>query len=140
MLKRISKWTYGRVKSNDKYATTISMTFEGHSKFKTFYGGFVSLALNLVLLIFTIAMISSLFQRSLTDKSSNYIVKDLSSDTTKHYIGKSTFAFALRLTGPNPGALLDKSYFSLKANVMNYSRFNQGYNYTSNAISIELEL
>jgi hypothetical protein len=38
-------------------------------------------------------------------------MKDRSYETTKHYIGKNNFAFAIKLVGPNPEILLDPSYY-----------------------------
>lgn len=54
------------------------------------------------------------------------IVKDLSYDKTKHYISRSTFAFAVRLSGPNPELILDPSYFEFSYDISNFKRNNGG--------------
>jgi hypothetical protein len=65
------------------------------------------------------------FQRSNTNKSSNTMARDLTNDATKHYIGKGTFAFAVKLVGPYPERLLDSSYFILNM-YMNQARRIEG--------------
>ena len=43
-------------------------------------------------------------------------------DTTKHYIGKSTFAYAIKLQGPDPNLIFDSSYFTFEFNQVEYTR------------------
>ena len=42
------------------------------------------------------------------------MARNLVKDSTKHYIGKGTFAFAVNLVGPNPEKIMDPRYFSFK--------------------------
>ena len=66
------------------------------------------------------------------------MIKDLTYDTEKHYIGKDTFAFAVKLTGPNPELLLDTSYFRFSVNNVKYSR-DASYGLTKTVVPIEME-
>ena len=67
------------------------------------------------------------------------MVKDLTYETEKHYIGKSTFAFAVRLVGPNPELLLDTSYFRFSVNNAKYDR-DASFSIAKTVVPIEMEL
>jgi hypothetical protein len=66
------------------------------------------------------------------------IVRDLSYDNKKHYIGKGTFAFAVKLSGPTPELLLDTSYFAFTYEISKFKR-NPGSGITIEFESIEME-
>ena len=58
--------------------------------------------------------IAIIFRRGDTKKSVNRIIRDISKDTTKHYIAKGTFAIALSmLNETEDNLLLDPQYFTL---------------------------
>ena len=60
-----------------------------------------------------------IFNRSRSENSINKVVNDLSNDETKHFIGQSTFDFAIgymNVTGSGSARyLLDQTYFNVKA-------------------------
>lgn len=82
--------------------------------FKTLLGGITTVIVRLLILAISVSLMVTIFQRSNTSKTTSSTIKDLSVDTEKHYIGKSTFAFAMKMIGPNPVKLLDTSYFTLR--------------------------
>lgn len=49
-------------------------------------------------------------------------MKDLTIDKTKHFIGKSTFAFAVRFIGPTPEKLLDPTYLNFNMYESHYDK------------------
>ena len=67
------------------------------------------------------------------------MIKDLTHDSSRHQIGKGTFAFAVRLTGPNPELLLDTSYFRFSANNAKYSR-DSNFALSKSFNEIEMEI
>lgn len=60
--------------------------------------------------------------RSDTNKSVTSVVRDITYDTERHYIGKGTFGFGLKITGNNPASLFDPDYFAFYANVLSFKR------------------
>lgn len=100
------------IKNFDMYPTRVNLTYKGKSEFKTLYGGTVSMAIKLIILVYAIGQILLVFTRGNSIKNTNKIVKDLTYDTTKHYIGKNTFAFAIGVIGPNPELMFDPTYFN----------------------------
>ena len=41
-----------------------------------------------------------------------------------HYIGESTFAYAIKLQGPDPNLIFDSSYFTFEFNQVEHTRAN----------------
>ena len=81
-----------------------------------------------------------MFTRNLTSKSISKVINDLTYDTEKHYIGRSTFAFALKMQGLHPEYLLDPSYFAFGI-YQSSSKVNAShpYGYSITRVPIEFE-
>jgi len=127
------------IKNFDMYPTRVNLTYKGKSEFKTLYGGTVSMAIKLIILVYAIGQILLVFTRGNSIKNTNKIVKDLTYDTTKHYIGKNTFAFAIGVIGPNPELMFDPTYFNF---TLSQSQIYRSDNVLSDRVSstiIELE-
>lgn len=138
VLKKFAQWTKNKVKSADSYATTVQMTFNGKRKFSTFYGGIISLIIKTIIIMYAILLTIRIFRKSDSEKLTSTMIKDLSKDTEQHFIGKGTFAFAVRLIWPNPELLLDTSYFSFMVNNAQYSR-NSTFQNQKKTTTIEME-
>ena len=141
--KAISFLHYGKSKiiKNDLYPTTITFTYDGQGSFKTFFGGIISILIQLIALIIAIMLISTIFQRGKTAFSFNKVFRDLTYDLTKHYFaGNNETYFAIKLTGPTPEKLLDPSYFSFHVYQSNYIKTNNSQGYSVNSTEIEYEL
>lgn len=138
-LHRTTNWIKNKVKDADLFPSTVKFTFNGETEFKTLYGGLVSLMIKTVVIIYAISLTVSIFTKSGTSKSVNKLVRDLSYDKTKHFIGKSTFAFGIKLIGPNPELLLDKTYFNLLVSNTHYVKDVKGGSYNQTLQPIELE-
>ena len=63
--KAISFLHYGKSKiiKNDLYPTTITFTYDGQGSFKTFFGGIISILIQLIALIIAIMLISTIFSK-----------------------------------------------------------------------------
>ena len=120
VFKQLSNWAWKKVTQADNYASIVQMTFNGKKEYSTFYGGVVSLMIKTTIIMYAVLLIIRIFRRSDSEKIASTMVRDLTYDTEKHYIGKGNFAFAVRLTGPNPELLLDTSYFTFSVNNANY--------------------
>ena len=82
--------------------------------------------IKIVVIIYAIQMFITVLTRNDSSKSVSKVVRDLSYDTTKHYIGKNKFAFAVKLVGPNSELIWDRTYFDLVVSYTNYVRNNNG--------------
>jgi len=139
VLNSLGRWSKQIVTKCDSFGSTVQMTYDGHTQFKTFYGGFMALFIKFVVVMYAGLLSFRIYQKSDTDKSASAMVKDLSYDKQKHYIGRSTFAFAIRLTGPSPHFLLDTSYFRFTVSNVKYIRgANSVYDKTVTPVEMEL--
>ena len=140
VLTKIFKYITNNVRAGDLYAKNITLTYAGKSSYKTIIGGMVSLMIYLSLFVYAWILLSVMFRRKDTKKTVNRTVKDLAYDSSKHYIGKSTFAFAFTLFDNNHrNLLLDPTYFVMTIEHIFYNRTEDGeYTSTSDFIDVEL--
>ena len=57
-----------KVKSVDRYSKTITFSFRGKERFGTLFGGLVSIATYLVLLLYAYSMLRIMFEKNDTKK------------------------------------------------------------------------
>ena len=138
MLRNCGNWIGQKINGADSYSSTVQMTFNGKTEFTTFYGGCVSILIKVIIWLYAGLLVTRILSRSDSQKSASTMIKDLTYETEKHYIGKDTFAFAVKLTGPNPELLLDTSYFRFSVNNAKYSR-DASYGLTKTVVPIEME-
>lgn len=119
-------WVKQKIIQADQYPKTVKLFYKGNTEFKTSFGGIISLIIKILVIGYGMQLLVAVFQRSHSTKSVTKIVKDLSQDTTKHYVGKGTFAFALKMLGSNPERLLDSTYFSLSMSMSTILRPSNG--------------
>ena len=137
VLKKLANWTRSKITEADSYASTVHLTFNGKKEFCTFYGGVVSLMIKTVIIMYAVLLTIRIFRKSDSEKLASTMVRDLTYDDEKHYIGKGNFAFAVRLTGSNPELLLDTSYFTFTVNNANYLKDS---NFQVKKISTPIEM
>ena len=136
-----SGWMKDRIVSNDLFPRTISFTYEGKSSFKTLFGGFVSILIELAILSIIVMLTITIIKRESASFNSYKVIKDISTDLTQHYFAKNKdIYFAIRLSGPNPEKLLDSSYFSFNIYQAEYFKHSSSSSYTNNSKQIEFEL
>jgi hypothetical protein len=134
---KLRKWVKDKIKGMDSFPQSVQISFNGDTQFTTILGGLVSIIIKIVTFLYFILLISNIFKRGNSSKSFNKIVKDITYDSTKHYIGKGTFAFAFKLIGPTPDILFDPTYFEVEVNLASYKSFNSVISSTSAPIEIE---
>ena len=137
----ILRWVHNRIKDNDLYAKSVTLTFKGKTTFSTSYGGVISCLIKLTIIIIAIIRVSIIFNRSDTSKSINKVVKDIVHDDTKHYIGKGTFAIAFGLVDQLvfTSLLTDSTYFSFQIfQQINNRTDPQFFNHSLIALEYEL--
>ena len=138
--KHLWSWTKENIISWDLYPRTVTFTYDGHSKYKSFIGGVVSLIIDLAVFIITVLSIVMIFQRGNTSTSVNKIAKDLTDDQEKHYFSQNNEVyFAFKLIGPTPEKLLDKTYLLFEIQQNGYTKNNITLGSQTNTIKIEYE-
>ena len=102
------------IKGYDSFGKTFTFTYKGEDQFKTFLGGFVSIIISMVLLVYYINLLIIMFNRGSSDTSVNNIIKDLSIDQDQLDLGNSNFQFAIRIANSTTGYFTQNdSYFSM---------------------------
>lgn len=76
-----------------------------------------------------------MFISNKSSNTTNKIVNDLLHDNTKHFIGKNTFAFAVKFKGVSPELMLDPTYFDFGFYISTYSKDGENM-WTVNKTSI----
>lgn len=140
-MNKFVKLAINLLKSNDLYAKTITLTYKGNKSFKTVLGGVLSFIIFMIILVMLIIYAVKVFSYGNTQVYTKTLIKELMNDSTKHYIGKNGFAFAMTyidtLTGVlNDNKLDDPSYFVVKLQQATYTRVNGTYVRTGNDIPL----
>ena len=74
------------------------------------------------MMLYLVTLTIRLVSNTETNKSVNTIVNNTGNDSTKHYIGNSTFGVALQLKGEHPEYLNDPSYFTVNFTQRTYTQ------------------
>ena len=93
----------------------MTFTFDGHSSYKTFIGGFLSTIIHLAILVISILSIITIINIKNSFTSINKIAKNVTNDPEKQYFAKNNdFYFAYKLTGQNREKLKPQFFKVLK--------------------------
>ena len=128
-----------KIIESDLYPKVISFTWDGKTKFKTFFGGIVALIIRLIVLLIFISLVVTIFKRENLTYTVTNTQKDLTNDSEKHYFAQNDVYFAFYLRGPNPGLLFDPSYLTFEISQISYIIDNStaGYSVRSTPIPYE---
>ena len=130
---KMGKWWAGSaftfikkcVVASDLYPTTITFTYEGNDSFKTFFGDFISILINFGALWIALMLTTSIINKENTSLDFNKVINDITNDSTRHYFAQNKDVyFAIKLSGPTPEKLLDKTYFSFYMYQASYIKNN----------------
>lgn len=127
------------IRSRDMFPSKVELTYKGNTNFTTLFGGLVSLIIKIIVILYAVYLMFVIFRRTNSSKSVNRLVRDRTYDTTKHYLGRNNFSFAVKLAGIKPDLVFDKTYFDLVVSYSHYSRNSDGtfINYQHNVIEME---
>ena len=111
------------VRNLDMYGKTINFTYKGEDEYKTYIGGFTSMAIFSVMLYYTYFLFLIMVRRDDTAKSTDLLVRDLFNDYSNSSLANSNLSFAF-IIGNDTGVqvanlMLDRTMFEVK--------FTQGY-------------
>ena len=130
-MKSAAKWIYKKITYNDMYAKSITFSFKGKSKLRTFWGGIISSAIALALLVNFCSSLYILVNRKDTKTSTKTVFQNNFNSERKKYLGKNDFrmglvyaSFPSGIIGDN--LLSDKSYFNVTFYNTEYHRTTEG--------------
>ena len=133
-------WMDENIKGTDMFYESVQLSYKGHTHFKTTFGGVVSIFIRILIFLYGTLLFVKVVTKNNTTKSVTSIVKDLTKDSTKHYIGKGTFAFGVKLLGTFPERILDPTYFNLRITQGKYTRSQDGSGgFTGEEVDIPFE-
>ena len=76
------------IKSLDQYSKNVTFAFNGKDSFTTLLGGTTTILIKIGVLIVSILLTISIFQKDNSSRSVNKIIKDVTNDKMKHYFAK----------------------------------------------------
>lgn len=136
---RLFSFTKNTIRAADMFPSKVELTFKGNPSFTTLFGGVISLFIKTIVIMYSVYLMVVVFRRTNSSKSVNRVVRDRSHDTTKHYIGRNNFAFAIKLVGPDSELIFDQTYFELVVSYSHYTMNEQGTFINWNHTIIEME-
>ena len=136
---RFGSWLKTKIIHSDLYPKVVNFSCDDKGKFKTLFGGIVSVMLRIMIFTIAVSLIVEIFSKSNSKFSLTTIQKDLTNDEEKHYFAQNDIFIGLNLIGPNSEILLDPSYFTLQIQQANYVNDNtiNGVPQNSSQISYE---
>ncbi|CAI2382433.1 unnamed protein product [Moneuplotes crassus] len=94
ILKKSSKYILEKVRDRDMYPRPIAFTFKGKEEFRTLFGGLISMAIQVVIVLYAYIMLKIMIERNDTSKSVNTIVSDILNDKSPVSLNTTDFSFA----------------------------------------------
>ena len=132
---RFISWMAQAIKSNDRFASPISLNYMGDTNFKTGFGGIISILLMWALLGYTALLIKQMINYEGSVINSNIKINSLMSDSKKYNLNDFNFnfgTFEMRLYGKK---LYDSIYFDLVATQYIVTQTSSGAGKTSSSSS-----
>ena len=83
----------------DLYPKIVNFTCDGDDKFKTFFGGIVSVLIRIFILAIAILLTVMIINKEKSTFSATITQKDLTNDEEKHYFAKNDIFIGLNLVG-----------------------------------------
>jgi hypothetical protein len=122
---RISNFAASKLRSMDRFAPKISLTFNKSDSFQTIAGGIGTLALYAIVSLIGIVLLVELFQKTSISATQTFIYESLINSTEAYQIGKNGVAFGFSFQHEN-GTLADQSIGYFKVEEISYFRPSVG--------------
>ena len=88
-----------KITNYDLYPKVVNFTCDGDDKFKTFFGGIVSVMIRIVIFVIAILLSTMIINKEKSTFSVTTTQKDLTNDEEKHYFAKKDIFVGLNLIG-----------------------------------------
>ena len=88
-----------KIMNYDLYPKIVNFTCDGNDKFKTFFGGIVSVLIRIFIFVIAIWLSVMIINKQKSTFSVTTTQKDLTNDEEKHYFAKNDIFIGLNLVG-----------------------------------------
>ncbi|CAI2385115.1 unnamed protein product [Moneuplotes crassus] len=135
ILRKSADYFLNSLRGLDMYPKTIKFTYKGQEEYKTLLGGLVSLAINVVILIYAWMLFTIMVSNKNSSKSINTSVKNLREDTETIDLKESpmSFAFAVFKSDAAIDVTAFQNYFTVE--VIKYNKTKTQASVTPEQIS-----
>ena len=137
---RFILWTTQSIKSYDRFANPISLNYLGDTKFKTGFGGIISIFLLWALMGYTALLIKQMINYEGSVINSITKINNLMTDSTKYNLNDYNFYFGTFQMGQYGSKLYDSNYFDLVATQYTISKSAAGsYKSTTSSTNLNFD-
>ena len=120
-----------KIKWFDMFGNDIKFTYKGNAKYNTFLGGWVSIGIFAVMILYANLLISVMVNNSDSLKSTNRLVRNLASNDTALMLNETDFSIAFSIKRNGENLLLDPELFYIEMSQRTWIKDENG--------SIEIE-
>ena len=121
-----------KIFDSDMFPLIVNFTCDGKNHFRTFFGGFVSIIIKMLVLAIAILLTITIISKGNSSFNVTTIQQDMTNDNEKYYFTQKDIFIGITLVGPNSDLLLDPSYFNFEMNQVSYFRDNSSIGSSSN--------
>jgi mRNA-degrading endonuclease RelE of RelBE toxin-antitoxin system len=122
------------VRSFDMYGKDIVLTYKGDDKYRTHIGGFASIMVGVVILVYIVFLFQVMFTKGDTNYSKTSLYNDLVNNEEILHPAKDKFDFAFSFTASGVDYLSDPTYFSFEINQVEQTWTTSGATPTTNRV------
>ena len=112
--RKIFGWFANQVKSIDRFATSISLNFQGDTSFKTVIGGFVTIFSFWILFAYFGLLLSKMVKRNNSVINSITKMDNLIYNPTKYNLADYNFLIGIIFPETSSNIIFDPTYFDLQ--------------------------
>ena len=108
-------WSYtsDTVRKCDIFGEDIRLNYKGKETFKTLFGGWASLMIFVVMVVYTVFLTNQVINKRGSNTTLSTKIKDLQHNPEKHQPGLGTFQFAIGAADNNRTVFYNESYFKI---------------------------
>ena len=112
--KKIFEWVADKVKSTDRFATSISLNFQGDTSFKTGIGGLATVLSLWFLLAYFGLLLSEMINRDNSVINSITKMDNLIYNPTRYNLADYNFLIGIIFSGASANQIFDPTYFDFQ--------------------------
>ena len=128
-----------KITNSDMFPLVVNFTCDGKNNFQTFFGGFLSIIIKMLVFGIAISLTITIIQKGNSSFNVTTIQQDMTSDEEKYYFAQKDIFIGITLVGPDSDLLLNSSYFNFEMNQVSYFRDNSSIGSSFNKTNIPFE-
>ena len=114
LFNKATNWTINFVKERDRFGKNISLNFEGKGVFKTTIGGFTTILLSILMIVYSAILLKQMINRENSVINTSTKIRNLIYDPTKYNLEDYSFVFVIYSEGAYASTVYDSNYFDLQ--------------------------